>query len=188
MNALLVIFFLLREELYCMKKGVVCILGILLIVEIFLANYPSSGGIERVKIEGIRQICMFLMGLIGIFFSFFLIKERKEKRKQTSLQELCSIAILLVTAICFFFLGTYKGSLVICGLNSGIKVFEGTDYFFEFTYGKQKHYWLLMNDSQNGRRVKISIDYKTYGRLENKPEIKVTYYPYVNIIDKIEYK
>ena len=133
---------------------------------------------------------IFLLLLIVIFAisSYFFIKEIKEKMRKISLEELCAIGIVLVTAICFLILGSYKGSLVICGLYNGQKVFEGTDYSFEFIYGKRKHYRLVMNDTQNGRRVKVGIDSRTYESLEDKPEIKVTYYPYVNIVDKIEYK
>lgn len=98
---------------------------------------------------------------------------------------------LLFFSILLIFMGAYNGSLLVKGITSEKEVFEGNTYTVNkvITYRSKNSYQLNINDKKSSKRIEMKIDSSTYTNLKfNEPDIKVTYYPYINVIDKIEYK
>lgn len=157
---------------------VISVLIVLMIVGITVCLIiPAQTGTMLLIKTIVTFLCMIAMGVLLISLGvLFFIKKAKY------------VGRALIFGSLLFIVGTYGSYNVIRGFRAGPVEIEGENYELGHSYSRITKYYIIVT-SKNQTRTKIEIDKDTYQYLENNtPDVQVSYYPYINIADKIIYR
>lgn len=135
----------------------------------------QNGRMMVIKSLG-KSLCMIVLGILAAACGvLFFIKKAKYAE------------VLLIFGSLLFLAGTYGSYNAIRGLHAGPVSIEGGSYELDHSYDRSREYYIIVTSEIQRERVRIQINEDIYKYLASyTPNVSVTYYPYVNIAEKIE--
>lgn len=157
------------------KKAIVVFMIVATAGLLISSFVPIRMGEAELMRLAVKYICIILLG-IGIV-GISLVNQK----------DLKTVLILCLGIMCVL-LGSFTGWSLIKGVQAGPQKIESGNYsvYMESSRGIKTYYMEVHSDSQ---KVKIKIGKSTYNYLRrSEADIKISYYPYINVAEKLEVK